>query len=849
MSIAHLPFLSADPTSGLHYRPSITRLADLSLAPRAEGWRLGPTIIAAPDPVWAGSLAQAPKETIAAVTRALEDLVLATPDLRPPQIDALPASRARRHLSALVALWQRMGEALPEGLAVVRHVLHLPQGRFLSPLPVVEGSLDPHAPTSMKALHGRLCAEFGSVPAVPTGRAARQGSRLHALQGGIAAPAIELGPPDETLSVWGLRDVALCAEFAAARARALIEAGTAARDIAVMTAQDPQTLARAFAAQGVPLSGLPAALPQRDILGETALHLLLSKRAPAPAMALASLVLSPLMPWASQTGRDLAEAVVAGDLQPKMLDAFPEHLALWQDLRASATSLAQLRLLVDRICGRLSRGAEVRERLPIAPGEDPPDWDGMLRDVVVMPPETAEPDRNLEGVSLWPAQDSPWRPCRHLVVCDFTDGQYPSRPTPNPLFLDSEIEAIFATTGLKLRGRAQGLARSLARLDEQLRAVSDSVTFLVPWRDLMGDRLASSAGLSLIARAISDLGSATDLVRDLSRVTLADWPIDSHLPRPLPEPDPVPEAIQLTHDPLSLRLDEDGTVKPQSPSRLETLLISPLAWLLGEIGAEDMSWTPETLDVLTMGSIAHEVFETVFVAGEPLPAADDLPARVASAYDQAVGRLARFLRLPVWEMERASLLRDIQDAARRWRALLAELGAKTIANEIWLAGEAHGIKLHGKADTILELTDGSILIVDHKKSGSLARRRRMEAGWDLQAGLYRDMLARPTRREGDRMGGLIGKRIGIAYHLMNDGGFLTSGLQLPRPARDMGGEVNGEALAFLADRLAQLGSGTIVLNTVADEAWFKKEAGITAYALRDGSPLVRAFIRQVENPE
>lgn len=845
----HLPFLTADPTSGLHYRPSITRLADLSLAPVAEAWRPGPVISKAPDPVWAGSLAQALAETIAAVTRALEDLVLATPDLRPPQIEALPDSRARRHLAALVALWQRMGAALPEGLAAVRHVLDLPHGHFLSPMPVVEGSLDPHAPAAMTALHDRLRAEFGSVPSAPSGRTARAGSRLHALQGGIAALSIQPGPIDESLSVWGLRDVALCAAFAAARARALIEAGTPARDIAVMTAEDPQTLARAFGAQGVPLSGLPAAPPQRDILGETALHLLLSKRAPAPAMALASLVLSPLMPWAPQTGRDLAEEVVAGDLRARMLDAFPDHRALWEDLRAPASSLAQLRLLANRICARLTRGAEVRERMPIPPGEGPPDWDGMLRDVVVMPPETAESARNLEGVSLWSAEESPWRPCRHLIACDFTEGQYPARPTPNPLFLDSEIEAIRSATGLQLGGRAQGLARSLARFDEQLRSVSDSVTFLVPWRDLMGDRLAPSAGLSLIARAVSGAGSATDLVRDLSQIAPNDWPIACHWPRPLPAPDPLPEAIQLAHAPLSLRLAEDGTVKPQSPSRLETLLVSPLAWLLGEIGADDLSWAAETLDVLTMGSIAHEVFETVFAAGEPAPKPDDLPARVASAYDQAVGRLARFLRLPAWEMERAGLLRDIDEAARRWHGLLTELDAKTLANEIWLAGEAHGITLHGKADTLLELPGGAILIVDHKKSSSAARRDRMRAGWDLQAGLYHDMLARPTRREGDGLDTLIGRRISIAYHTMNDGVLLTSGLALPPPARDMGDGVNTQALAFLAERLAQLGAGRIVLNTSSDEKWFQKEARITAYALRDGSPLVRACIRDVEAPE
>ncbi|KGJ02076.1 hypothetical protein SAMN04487972_1432 [Paracoccus halophilus] len=292
----HYPFLIADPHSGLHYRLTDTRLAELSLAPRPSEWAPGREIAAPPDPVWAESLANAPVETISAVGSALEDLVLATPDLRMPRIEALPDSRAKRHLAALVDLWRRMGDALPEGLGPARHVLDLPTGRFLDALPVVEDSLDPLAPASMRSLYDRLRDEFGSVPAAPAERSAPWGSRLNALQGGLTTPEINVAPADDGLVFLGLRDPASCADFAAARARALIEGGCPAREIAVMTAGDPRQLARAFAAQGVPLSGLPASLPERDILGETVLHLLLAKCTPTPAMVLASLVLSPLMP-------------------------------------------------------------------------------------------------------------------------------------------------------------------------------------------------------------------------------------------------------------------------------------------------------------------------------------------------------------------------------------------------------------------------------------------------------------------------------------------------------------------------------------------------------------------------
>lgn len=843
------PFLVADPRSGLHYRLTDTGLAELSLAPKAQDWAPGRVIAEEPHPVWQESLANAPVETMSAVSAALEGLVLATADLRVPSGGAMGDGRAGRHLDALIALWRKLGDALPEGLAAVRHVLDLPHGRFLDPLPVVEGSLDPHAPAAMKALYGRLKDEFGAVAAPAKARAAREGSRLHALQGGVAEAAIEAGPKDGSLAFYGLRDVAACADFAAARAGALIESGIAAREIAVLASGDPRQIARAFAEQGVPISGLPASLPERDIVGETALQLALAKRTPTPAMVLASLALSPLMPWSAQTGRDLAESIMNGDFRGDVLSPTQAHKDLWTDMRASAGSLAQLRFLIDRICERIAQGNEVRARLSIPPGEGSPDWEAILRGIQVASPSSPDPERNLEGVSLWSAHETPWRQCRHLIITDFTDGRYPTRPRANPLFLDSEITAIRTTTGLQLRGRAEGLAESLFLFDQQLQAVAESVTFLVPWRDLSGVRQQPSAGLSLVARAISDVEEAHDLILDLSRLPPGDWPVAHHRLPPLPESDELPEALSFPGlDLLALRRKDDGTSKPQSPSRLETLLVSPLAWLLDEVGAGDMSWSAEELDVMAKGNIAHDVFEHVFLKDQPLPEPAALTAAVAEAYDRALTRHAGFLRSASWEMERSGLEREILQAALRWREHLLALGAKIIGNEIWLAGEAHGINLHGKADAILELPDGTLLVVDHKKSGTSARRRRMEAGWDLQAGLYRDMLARPIRRDGDGMDPLIGRQVGIAYHLMNDGGLLTSG-HVPAegsPARDMGDAVNDAAVAMLAERLAQLGAGRVVLNTSADEGFFKKEAGFTPYALTDGSTLVTAFIRQIE---
>jgi hypothetical protein len=68
---------------------------------------------------------------------------------------------------------------------------------------------------------------------------------------------------------------------------------------------------------------------------------------------------------------------------------------------------------------------------------------------------------------------------------------------------------------------------------------------------------------------------------------------------------------------------------------------------------------------------------------------------------------------------------DLREAER---LRLGESRATILANEIRLKGQAHGMEIAGRADCILQLPDGALMIVDHKKSGTASRRRRMETG-------------------------------------------------------------------------------------------------------------------------
>ena len=88
------------------------------------------------------------------------------------------------------------------------------------------------------------------------------------------------------------------------------------------------------------------------------------------------------------------------------------------------------------------------------------------------------------------------------------------------------------------------------------------------------------------------------------------------------------EDLQFERDLLTLRTDKHGKPRPESPSSLETLMVSGLAWLLRALEAEPLAWAPESANPLVLGSVAHEIFENLFAPEVALPAREEIPARV-----------------------------------------------------------------------------------------------------------------------------------------------------------------------------------------------------------------------------
>jgi len=882
------PIVTSHPITGAQRTVTTGLLLEVYLVPRVEPADISP-LISETDSPWSESYKNAPRETVSAVSGSLRDLMLATRQIEPAEIDISkldPASRLYHHVEALLGLWRAMGDALPLDLQVMRHVISSDRSVILEALPIIDSfglQFSTKAETELRATlirhHGMADADAQRLwqeRQTSVYQEAREANSLGNAQRGLFGKADAPLPPDGSLSFWGIRDLAEEAELAAAISQQLIDQGSTPEDIAILLPEESgyqQHLGSAFHSIGIPLSGLPISAPQRDMATETLLHFVLALNIPTPAMVLASLYVSPLMPWPAETGAALAREVMKGRFDPGMTKSFEgKAKRLFQALRDDSTrNAANVSVQLDLLAQCLTDEDDYRDdvkslraQLPnlksLLATMDQTNWERLLEELNPAVPVSSQPERFVEGVSVFSEVSLPWRSAKHLIVLGAVDGRYPRSSSTSSLFLDSELESLEQQTGIKIPGRDDQLAMGLELFRKQFSVASESCTFLYPMRGLDGRRQSTSTALSLIARTIRDMSKPGDksieepkvLIRDIRLTPQEEWPCSARIipsiKRDLTEQIPVSGQIKLARDLFMSRLDKDGNPRRQSPSRLEKLMVSPLAWTLAEFGAEEVVWAPETYDHILSGTLAHEVLEYLFPKESPLPNDVEITAKAPRLLDQAVRKYAPFLNSPLWKVERQGLERDIIRAAKKWRAALSSINARVIDNEIDLMGEAHGLNLFGRADCLLSLPDGRLLIIDHKKSGSGKRRDRMMVGWDLQLALYRAMLLKPDLQEGVLDDMLKAKlEIGVAYHLINDSGILVNGIQLDGEGFEIiDTEISIQAIEKLKERIKEVRTGVVSLNYVDDITFFEKTAKTTPYALQESS-LVGAFLVPSEN--
>jgi len=674
--------------------------------------------------------------------------------------------------------------------------------------------------------------------------------------------------PDASAQWIGVRDSLEEAEVVAGMIQKAMADDTTltTSDIGLLVPSDSlyqSAIKQVFTWAGLPLSGLSMERTMRDLGREAVLYFLLSRRWPVPSMALTSILTSPLMPWTLRQGHSLAREVMNGrfDLKPTD-DIVPQGREMLRLILNAQAGSASLPADIERFASLLHspEGLEhhmARARttiagiLPLARKGGEAAFKEMM---LAASPESlsakGEDILSREGIAVFTENEEPWRRVRRLYVLGFSSGHYPLETPVSPVFSEADLEALRDKCGYAIETGNDISSRRRKLFLRQIRSASDGITFFVPRRNALGEAISHSQTLPFMTCLLKGVHEPGDIIKDLDRHDTMTSVKGLALADPS---EPVPPRALIVQDPslgqnLLLIGGTGDSPRPQSPSSLETLMVSPLAWLIMSMGLEPADWEPDTLDPAAKGTLAHYVFEFLFRPDAAIPDEEEIMNRAPALLNEAINMMKPFLQGPEWHVERRHLLNEIELAAIRWAEFLRQTGAQVLGKEVWLQGMLGDLPVRGRTDLLISLPGGRIYVVDYKKTSGKSYRDRMRKGFDSQASLYRIMLKTGGVSEKDegRVKEYLGRvrEIGVLYYLMNDQISLTDSRgwidrRVPG-VEELGDGVSTKALELIRDRVKELKAGIVRLNQEDDADNFEKLTGIKPFAL-DRSPLITLF--------
>ena len=287
-----------------------------------------------------------------------------------------------------------------------------------------------------------------------------------------------------------------------------------------------------------------------------------------------------------------------------------------------------------------------------------------------------------------------------LVICaGLNEGVWPARGTVDALLAPPVLRSLgVAGSEFRIGLSAHDLAGALG---------APEVVLSRSERDESGPAIASR----FLLRVQALLGEL--LPRHVDHETIALARAMTRAPRALdyPRPAPVPTVEQRDVD--------------ISATALDRLLGDPYQFYAQKImGLSDLDALDAEPTALWQGNIAHEILERWHLARTTDPAARILPIMDAVLDEANADPLIRGL----WQPRLQCALEWVEDT----------VGAYTDRDV--LAVEAHGaihvdgLRVHGRADRIDRLDDGSLAIVDYK-SGKPPSAAQVEQGFALQLGI------------------------------------------------------------------------------------------------------------------
>ena len=805
---------------------------------------------------WSKSFNVDPVGTSSAVAEALDQILRSGGDEGGWENSKL-AVRAAKTLRDLEELWNTAGNPLPADLKVIKEIEgQSTTGIYSFSIHFVDGwpRLDTQLQRLVIMLNSasnkldrellKIIEESSRIPASTEAL-----SITHQLSANCFGPSSEKIQHSEEASFLMARDPLEEIECAVGAIQKQFTNGVLAHDIGVLLPDDHfyhSAFADAISIAGLHTAGLTRSYNLRDLAGEVVRSLLLVSRGPVPKMALAALLASPIAPWRKIIGSQLASRVMSGmfNLRPvKDMTADEEQsLMAVQRLRDNKVSIAEVIEVFARGLENKPQSLRLQALAKLISQYESIstdiDYDHLLG-LVGHVDETLEKPTIFpqNGIRIFSENQEPWSDVKYLYVLGFNGGHYPKLPGTSPVFHDSEKQSINSELGWSLLTAETLLDIRRSLFQRQIGSASKALTFFASARSVDGSTIQLSETATFIAALLAT--DPEDLFTPVQKH-------DGRLPqaedtKPVKMRQPISKDLDLSRNLLFLRTDEDGNPKPESPSSLETLLVSPLSWLLNRLDALPDPWSTDTLDALLQGNIAHAVFEKLFKKDGQLIDRESVEVAVNDALAEVIRQQAPLLATAQWKVERNTLWSTLVQAVKNWCDVLEVLDAKVVGVEASLKGDFSGIPIRGFSDEVIQLPGGKLAVVDFKKSSSSKRRERMELGYDCQVSLYEKMI----NDNPDELG-VEGstETPGIIYYTLNDQRVITDArtdLRNNVPGLIVvSNDVSINALDEIADLLQKLKRGVVEMNHQGDASRFAKDKALPDFALQ-ATPLIKMF--------
>lgn len=613
----------------------------------------------------------------------------------------------------------------------------------------------------------------------------------------------------------------------------------------------PIWLEKVFQKAGISVSNLPS---QQSVFDwQTALlrDLVLLQAQNTPPMARMSVLSNPLMPWRNHKSRisiienelddvcDVANEISEGfiDLLTHKTNDSQQTIQWLTDVVKHLKPLNKQGLTIDRFNDKLKQLETWFELY--ASDSFVEQCQKVLNQ---LQPHSlnlsSEKSHYLNSVTVLASNEVLLKPVKHLFILGFNQGHYSSNASnlASKTVLNNQAWSLLSEqVGLGLNTFEKKVNFEQYQFKELLGKAQESLTILASQQDFEGGRLhLSETALDLALCFMSPEKVDPDSLFEI--LTKANHPLVEFAEVIIPEHASISiEDLDLKTNILDLHTNDDGNQRPESPSSFETMMVSPLAWLLDRQVLKDKGWKVQELDVMLQGTVAHKVFE-LFKEKQNEAFSDTLYNQL---FQQAVTKEAPFLLESEWRLELIQLKQQVKPAFEKFIRWLSQTGWRIADVEQRFSGEIWGTPVKGFADAILK-KETSVLVLDYKKSKSKDRLTRLSRGFDLQTYIYRELY---QQQHGQT-------EIHSGYYNLNDQVMVLDQIQtvdsdIKVVAPDISIEDQSlKARDLVQNRLSQLKSGQVELNRNQDQANWEKE-GIKAYALKD-NPVVTRFMKVVE---